>query len=86
MNFLFENAMVPSLRYLIIVENLHKLYHCNIIYPFRVYPNRFIYLCGWVGCGMMLLFVFQMYKLSVLFLTFLFSLKHFSLAELINDM
>lgn len=60
--------MVPSLRYLIIVENLHKVYYRNIIYPFRVYPNRFIYLCGWVGCGKMLLFVIQMYKLSVLFI------------------
>lgn len=43
----FEKAMVPSLRYLIIVKELHRVYHGNIIYPFRVYPNRFIYL--WAG-------------------------------------
>lgn len=42
----FEKAMVPSLRYLIIAETLHRVYHDNIIYPFRVYPNRFIYLYG----------------------------------------
>lgn len=58
--FFFEKVMVPSLRYLIIVEELHRLYHGNIIYPFRIYPNRFIYLCGWVGWDNMLLF-FQMY-------------------------
>ncbi len=75
--FFSEKAMVPSLRYLIIVEKLHRVYHGNIIYPFRIYPNRFIYLCGRVGRDIMLLF-FLMYKLSVFF-SFLFSLKHFSL-------
>lgn len=48
--FFFEKAMVPSLRYLIIIEKLYRVYHGNIIYPFRIYPNRFIYLCqGWGG-------------------------------------
>lgn len=64
--FFFKKAMVPSLRYLIIVEKLHRVYHGNIIYPFRIYPNRFIYLCVQVGWDVMLLF-FQMYKLSVFF-------------------
>lgn len=64
--FFFEKAMVPSLKYLINVEKLYRVYHANIIYPFRIYPNRFIYLCGWVGWEIMLLF-FQMYKLSVFF-------------------
>lgn len=69
--FFFEKAMVPSLRYLIIVEKLCRVYHGNIIYPFRIYPNRFIYLCVRVGWDIMLLFFFfQMYKLSVFFLIF----------------
>lgn len=47
-DFFPKKAMVPSLRYLIIVEKLHRVYH--IIYPFRIYPNRFIYLrAGWLG-------------------------------------
>lgn len=58
--FFFEKAMVPSLRYLIIVEMLHRVYHGNIIYPFRVYPNRFIYLygAGWLGNPVAVLFIF----------------------------
>lgn len=76
--------MVPSLRYLIIVEDLHRLYLGNIIYPLSIYPNRFIYLGGWVGWDIMLLF-FQMFKLFVfdlIFFPFFFSLMYFSLMEL----
>lgn len=56
LNFFFEKAMVPSLRYLIIVGKLYRVYHGNIIYPFRIYPNRFIYLCERVGWDIILLF------------------------------
>lgn len=49
--FSFQKAMVPSLRYELIVGNLHRLYHNNIIYPFRIYPNRFIYLGRRVSVG-----------------------------------
>lgn len=82
--FFFWESDGAILETFIIVKKLHRVYHGNIIYPFRVYPNRFIYLCGRVGWEIMLLF-FQMYKLSVFF-SFLLSLKHFSLMELIHVM
>lgn len=47
MTIIFEKAMVPSLIYLIIVKELHSLYHDYIIYPFRVYTDRFMTL-RWV--------------------------------------
>lgn len=83
-DFYFKKVMVPSLRYLIIVEKLHRLYHDNIIYPFRIYPNRFIYLCGWVGWDNMLLFFFFFFSKCTNCLSFfslLFSFKRFSLTE-----
>lgn len=49
MTILFKKkAMVPSLIDLIMVKELHSLYHDSIIYLFRVYTDRFMTL-RWVG-------------------------------------
>lgn len=39
--------MVPFLIYFIMVKELHSLHHDAIIYPFRVYTDRFMTL-RWV--------------------------------------
>lgn len=47
MTILFEKAMVPSLIYLIMVKELHSLYHVSIIYPIRVYTDRILWWVKW---------------------------------------